>query len=95
VIVFVLLTIISGAKNSREDGSWKRVDTPKNTRKYIKEKIRLANKYCSDLPAFDSRGVYGGVSGSFTDKTGKFDPSYRKEMEELNETFGIRTNDVK
>jgi hypothetical protein len=95
VIVFVLLTIIYGAKNSRKDGSWKRVDTPKNTRRYIKEKIRLANKYCTNLPAYDSRGIFTGVSGSFTDKTGKFDPSYRKEMEELNETYGISTNNVK
>ena len=93
VIVFVLLTIIFGAKNSRADGSWKKIDTPKNTRKYIMKKIKLANKYCSDLPAFDSRGIFSGVSGSFTDKTGKFNPLYRKEMEELNKAHMLVTRD--
>ena len=86
-VLFIILTIIIEIKKSKETGSWKNISSSNRTRQYIQEKIKLDNKHCSNLPGFDSRGIYGGISGSFTDKTGKFSPEYQKELEELNEKY--------
>ena len=90
-VTYLIFTVLFSIKKSFQTGSWKKPHSPKRTQRYIKEKIILANKYCNDLPAIDSRGIYGGVSGSFTDKTGKINPSYLNEMKELNESYGIRS----
>ena len=88
-VIYALFSIIHETIKSSKTGTWKKIRTPNRTRKYIKKKIILDNKHCVDLPKFDSRGVFTGISGSFADKTGKFSGNYRKEMEELNESYGI------
>ena len=88
-VLYVIFQLIHEIRKSQKNGSWKKPESPERTRQYIKEKIKLENKHCADLPSFDSRGIYGGVSGSFTDQTGKFSPEYQKELDELNEKYGI------
>jgi hypothetical protein len=88
-VLLVIITIVYSISNSHKTESWRKTDSPKRTRRYIKEKLILENKYCSDLPNFDSRGIHCGANGSVTDKTGKFDPDYRAEMEELHRKYGI------
>ena len=88
-ITYIVFTIIYAIRKNYQSGEWKKANSPKRTQRYIKDKIILANKYCNDLPGIDSRGIYGGISGSATDKTGKFNPQYLKEMEELNNSYGI------
>ena len=88
-VLFLVLSLIYGIYKSHQTGSWRKIETPRRTKQYISEKIKLDNKHCSNLPGFDSRGIYGGVSGSFTDRTGKFSPEYQKDLDELNEKFGI------
>jgi len=88
-VLFVIATIIHGINKSNATDSWKKAGTPKMTRRYISEKIKLENKYCNDLPNYDSRGIHCGANGSVTDKTGKFDPGYREEMNELNNKYGF------
>jgi len=48
--------------------------------------MRASPRFISSLRI---SSIYGGVSGSFTDRTGKFSPEYQKELDELNEKFGI------
>jgi len=62
----------------------------KKTQQYIKEKIILDNMHCSNLPTYDSRGLFSGTSGSFTDKTGKFSSAYQEDINNLNEKYGYR-----
>ena len=88
-VLFIIFTIIFEIYNSYKTGSWKKINSRKRTQRYIKDKIVLDNKHCNDLPRFDSRGIYGGISGSFTDRTGKFSPSYKKGLDELNKKYGI------
>jgi hypothetical protein len=77
-------------KKIGKTGSRKRINSSKRTQKYIKEKIILDNNHCVNLPGYDTRGIFSGISGSFTDKTGKFSASYRKEMDDLNDKYGIQ-----
>lgn len=86
-ITYIAFTIIHEIHKGIKNDSWRKTHSSKQTRRYIKEKIQITNKYCSDLPQFDSRGIFSGVSGSFTDRTGKFDPSYTKEMEDLENKY--------
>ena len=93
VALFIIVMLSHEINKSYKTGSWRNARTPKMTRRYIKEKIKLENKYCNDLPNFDSRGIHCGANGSVTDKTGKFDPAYRNEMEELNKRYGFGTDE--
>lgn len=92
VLGFIFI-LAAETRNSYKTESWKKPYSPGRTRKYIREKIKVDNKHCSDLPAFDSRGIYGGVAGSFTDRTGKFSDAYQKDIDKLNKEFGISVND--
>jgi len=91
IIIFIFVYVIG---NSEKTESWKKLRTPARTAKYIREKIKIENKHCSKLPALDSRGIYSGATGSFTDKTGKFSKAYQKDINELNKEFGIGFDDV-
>jgi len=92
IIGFFMLVFIL-ASTSYKFESRRKLHSPKQTRKYIREKIKIDNKHCSNLPCFDSRGIYGGVSGSFTDRTGKFSDAYQKDINKLNKEFDISVND--
>ena len=90
---FVLVFMLALSANSYKFESRRKLHSPKQTRKYIREKIKIDNKHCSNLPSFDSRGIYGGISGSFTDRTGKFSDEYQKDINKLNKKFDININD--
>ena len=92
-VLFVIFTIVYEIHKNYKNDSWKKSSSPKMTRRYIKEKIILENKYCRELPNFDSRGIHCGANGSVTDKTGKFNSAYRHEMEELNRRHGFGSDE--
>jgi hypothetical protein len=89
--IFILL---HETRKSHKTGSWRKPNSPARTTLYIREKIKIENKHCANLPGFDSRGIYGGVAGSFTDRTGKFSDAYQQDIDELNKKFGIGLDDV-
>ena len=92
-VLYLVFQFIKGIQDSHKSGSWKKPYSAKRTQQYIREKIRIENKHCANLPRIDSRGIYSGANGSFTDRTGKFSPEYQKEIDALNEKFGINDAD--
>ena len=94
IIIFcVLVFMLTLTANNFKPESRRKIHSSKQTRKYIREKIKIDNKHCSNLPSLDSRGIYGGVSGSFTDRTGKFSEEYQRDINKLNKEFGSNVND--
>ena len=86
-VLYLLFSFIQSIHQHLKTGSWRKPNTPAQMRRYIKEKIIIENNHCNGLPKFDSRGIFS-LSGSFTDKTGKYSPHFRKDMDALNKKYG-------
>jgi hypothetical protein len=93
-ILGIIFILVHETRKGYKTESWKKPYSPAKTKQYIREKIKIENKHCANLPGLDSRGIYGGVAGSFTDRTGKFSDAYQQDIDELNKRFGIGFDDV-
>ena len=89
IAAWVIINLFKGMAMGAKGGNL----TSRQKRRYITEKVKIENEFCRGLPSHDSRGLYTGMSGSFTDRTGKFNPQYREKIRELNEKYGLSGDD--
>ena len=89
---YFLFSLIQSIHRHLKTGSWRTPNTPKQMRKYLKEKLAIEKNHCGGLPKHDSRGIFS-LSGSFADKTGRFSPQFQKDMDELNKKYGYGSTD--
>ena len=61
----------------------------KKTQEYIAKKIKLENKYCNQLPLFNTEGRANNYGNSWNNKTGKFSPEFTEEFNQLNEEYNM------
>jgi hypothetical protein len=87
LVLGLIFILTSETRNSIKTGSWKEPHSPARTQQYIREKIKIENKHCSNLSSYDSRGIYSGAAGSFTDRTGKFSDAYQEDINKLKKDF--------
>ena len=91
-IVCIIVYIVQDACKGNKADTRRGKRSQNKTNEYIREKMIIDNKHCGDLQPYDSRGVFNGISGSFTDKTGKFSSAYQEEINLLNEKHGYRNS---
>ena len=88
IVVYILYCLcrnIKKAMNSKTRSS-------NQTYEYIKKKVALENKHCSQLPFFDSKGRANSYGNSWNERTGKFSLEFSDELRKLNEEYGIPTS---